>query len=306
MILSPLKCKCNKLCTECLSQAHPQMCSPVSLSTQAMLINLNKFGYIFFFTGKNKMWLKRGLKHFFFPNSEVHADNRMTPAGIYLSDLKSWGLLTCLKISPCWNSLVGLRSKPCNCHFSHQCQWLNWIYCPHCCLAFLTFPLLLELLHVSVSLFYIIVACLFFSPIHHLSCYIPFPSHTWSPILSFPFLLQGLPRTASKLGRRYPNYKFLQVVGKVYTDLPWICVSSMQEGVEMFPGLAQFAARDTLVSHKPCADTKSSPGDRQSFGSLWRKKWTRGLVTCGEVTKSRHEEKAKISHESSILFSALK
>lgn len=162
----------------------------------------------------------------------------------------------------------------------------------------------MELLYVFVSLFYFLVACLFFSPIHHLSCYIPFPSYVWSPILAFLLAIPCHPllQTWEKISK----LQILQVVEKVYTNLPWICVSSVPERVEVFPGLGQFAGRDTVMSNKSCAGTKSFPGGMQPFGSLWWKKWTHGLVTRREATRSRHGGKGRTSCESSILFWALK
>lgn len=98
----------------------PQLKTATSVS---LLIWINLGMYIFF-TGKNKMWLKRGLKHFFF----LTVRSTLTAGWYELgSTFLNWNHedYSCLKISPCWNSLVGLRPKPCNCHFSHQCQRLN-------------------------------------------------------------------------------------------------------------------------------------------------------------------------------------
>lgn len=67
----------------------PQTLFPrVKTATSVSLLIWINLGMYIFFTGKNKMWLKRGLKHFFFPNSEVHTDSRMIRAGIYLSEPK--------------------------------------------------------------------------------------------------------------------------------------------------------------------------------------------------------------------------
>lgn len=57
---------------------------------------------------------------FFSPNSNGHPGSRLIQARVYFSELKPRGLLTSLKISPCCKSPIGLRPKPCNCHFSHQ------------------------------------------------------------------------------------------------------------------------------------------------------------------------------------------